>query len=143
MNRETIYTALLNRISTAIGIATDSRRMRLWSDVAPTDKPSLLIRQEGESYDQLRGFPPKITLSAEVYIYFDAGKDPNAIPATTVNTLMDAIDVAMRPDDFLNSVLTLGGLVSHCWIEGDVSFDPGDIDGDGVLVLPVKVLTTT
>jgi hypothetical protein len=37
---------------------------------------------------------------------------------------------------------TLGGLVSHCWIDGKIMKDSGDIDGDGIAVIPVKILAT-
>jgi hypothetical protein len=34
------------------------------------------------------------------------------------------------------------GLVSHVWIDGKIMKDPGDIDGDGIAVIPVKILAT-
>lgn len=37
---------------------------------------------------------------------------------------------------------TLGGLVPHCWIDGKVMKDPGDLDGDGIAVIPLKILAT-
>ena len=35
---------------------------------------------------------------------------------------------------------TLGGLVSHCRVDGAVLKDPGDLDGDGLLWVPLKIL---
>lgn len=141
MNRETIYVALLNLLSAATGIKIDSRRIRLWTDVAPTDKPALFIRQNQDSYVQSRGVPAKITLSCDVFIYLNVAKDPNTVPATALNALLDAVDTAILPDNLVENVQTLGGLVSHCWIEGSTTLDAGEIDGDGIAILPIKILT--
>jgi hypothetical protein len=35
---------------------------------------------------------------------------------------------------------TPGGLVSNCYIDGKIMKDPGDLDGDGIAVIPVKIL---
>ena len=100
------------------------------------------MAERGQTYEQTgRGKPPKVTLSCDVFIYANTAMDPNVIGATTLNTLLDAIDVAMRPDS-LDSTLTLGNLVTHCWIEGEVLCDPGDIDGAIVAVIPIKILAT-
>ena len=40
-----------------------------------------------------------------------------------------AIDAALAPSA-LTGLQTLGGLVSHCWIEGKLMKDAGDLDGD-------------
>jgi hypothetical protein len=33
-------------------------------------------------------------------------------------------------------------LVFHCFVDGRIMRDPGDIDGDGISVIPVKILET-
>jgi hypothetical protein len=35
---------------------------------------------------------------------------------------------------------TLDGLVFHCFIDGKILKGPGDIDGDGIAVMPMKIL---
>jgi hypothetical protein len=45
------------------------------------------------------------------------------------------IPSAAWTDDF-------GSEVSHVWIDGKVMKDPGDIDGDGIAVIPLKILAT-
>jgi hypothetical protein len=52
------------------------------------------------------------------------------------------VDAALKPGPAAGGRQTLGGLVSHCYIDGKIMKDPGDIDGDGVAVIPVKILAT-
>ncbi len=139
-SREAIYTALFNRLSAAAAFKTKSRRVKLWSDVNAADKPALFLAQRGESYKQgNEATPQRVTLKADVIIYTNVGKDPNVIPSTSLNDLVDAVDAALA-GDVVTGRQTLGGLVSHCWIEGDILLEPGDLDGDGLAVIPVRIL---
>jgi hypothetical protein len=40
----------------------------------------------------------------------------------------------------VSGVQTLGGLVSHCWIEGEIEQFPGVLDGIAKAIVPVKIL---
>ena len=142
MDREAIYIALFNKISAVADFKIASRRLRIWNQISPPDKPCLFMRQKEDTYDQQRSRPSKITLNVEIYIYTDAGLDPNTIPATQMNTILDDIDTALSPDNLVDHVQTLGGLVSHCWIDGPILTDTGELDGDGIAVIPIKILTT-
>jgi hypothetical protein len=53
---------------------------------------------------------------------------------------MDALDAALMASPVANNRQTLGGLVSHCRVDGAVLKDPGDLDGDGLLWVPLKIL---
>jgi hypothetical protein len=59
-----------------------------------------------------------------------------------LNSLVDAVDAALCAKSGHPRKQTLGGVVSHCWIHGKIMKDPGDIDGDGIAVIPVKILAT-
>jgi hypothetical protein len=37
----------------------------------------------------------------------------------------------------------LGGLVTHCWIEGRIEIHPGDLDGQAIAVVPIRMLVPT
>jgi hypothetical protein len=140
MNREIIITALFNLVSASASFATASRRLQLWSSMASSDKPALFLCERGDMY--VRGseaVPEAVTMELEAYLYTDAGNDPNCVPSSLLNSLIDAIDAALVPDR-LTGLQTLGGLVSHCWIEGKIMKDAGDLDGDGVAVIPIKIL---
>ncbi len=140
MNREAIYTALFNLVVASASFVTASRRLKLWTDVNASQKPAIFIAQRGESYHQgSEATPQKVTLKADIFIYTNAGKDPNVVPATQINSLVDAVDAALAGSP-VTGQQTLGGLVSHCWIEGDIVIDPGDMDGDGVAMIPIRIL---
>ena len=140
MNREAIFAALFKLVSATSSFKTASRRLKLWSDVNASDKPAIYLAQRPQKYVQGGGnLPQKVTLEAQIIIYTNAGKDPNVVPATQMNALVDAIDSAIGWNP-VRGQQTLGGLVTSCWIEGDVFIDPGDLDGDGVAIIPVKIL---
>src|SRR6185369_12819679 len=132
--------ALFNLVSGAAAFNTASRRLQLWSSLSSSDKPAVFLYERGDVYTRAsEAVPESVTMNLDVYVYTDAGKDQSAVPATALNNLIDAIDTALAPDR-LSGLQTLSGLVSHCWIEGKVMKDAGDLDGDGVAVIPVKIL---
>ena len=139
MTRETIIAALFDLALTAATFNSSGRRLQLWSKVASF--PALFVQSTGTHYPprDVRGLPPKRTISAELWVYTDVGKDPNANPEAALNDIVDAIEVALAPN-VLTGVQTLGGLVSHCWIEGEVEQFPGVLDGIAKAIIPVEIL---
>lgn len=115
-----------------------SRRWKTWTD-CPI-QPALFQReQERERYVQAgRGLPPKVTLQAQLWIYTRAGDDPNILPSTSLSAILDRLDLLLKVDAF--GYQTLGGIVSHAWIEGDLMKDPGDTDGQAVAIVPIWML---
>jgi hypothetical protein len=146
-SREAIMSALFALVSGPIlssqsPFVTSSRRMRLWGDVPSGEKPALFMREIGDEYKGAeRGLPPGVYMGVELYIYIDAGKDQSVDPISVLNPLIDAVEAALKGSP-VNGRQTLGGLVFHTWIEGKIMKDPGDLDGDGVAVIPVKILAT-
>ena len=55
---------------------------------------------------------------------------------------MDALDgaFALSGGDLLTGRNTLGGAAYHCRIDGKALKDPGDLDGDALLIVPVRVV---
>jgi hypothetical protein len=139
-SRESIYSALFALVSNSAPFKTKSRRLKLWTDVNAAQKPAIFIAQRGQTYVQgSTATPQKVTLKADIFIYTDAGRDAIAVPSAALNDLVDAVDAALA-GDVMTGQQTLGGLVAHCWIEGEVMIDPGDLDGDGMAVIPVRIL---
>ena len=122
MNREKIMTALFNLLVAAPtgknGFRTTGRRLLLWSAVAA--QPALFLRDVRDEYPPraARGLPAKVTIHAEIWIYVKVGEDPKTSPGAALNVLIDAIEAALQPTTAAG-VQTLGGAVSHCWIEGN------------------------
>ncbi|MCW2317601.1 hypothetical protein M2322_003165 [Rhodoblastus acidophilus] len=120
--------------------ATLSRRLRLWSDVASADQPALFVAEHAENVAfASESLPGKTTLNVDLFIYIAAGRDPDAVPARDLNIALDALNAALAPPAGADRQ-TLGGLVYHCRIEGRIVKDPGDLDGQGLALVPVKIL---
>lgn len=70
------------------------------------------------------------------------GADGSVTGMLQLNPLLAIVEAAMVPDAPSFGTLTLGGLVAHCWIEGEVYSIPGDIDPSGLAMqtVPVKIL---
>ena len=117
-----------------------SRRLKLWADVPKSLRPAMFITEhrEQQAY-QNEALQAKTTLNVDLFIYIDAS-DMNAVPAISLNVIMDAIEAALAPAPMDNNRQTLGGMVSHCRIDGQVMKDPGDLDGDALLWVPLKIL---
>jgi hypothetical protein len=148
-SREAIMTALGRCLSQATfstpingqsSWALISRRVRLWSDVPAADQPALFIAEHGETIAYSNeGAPGRAILNVDLFVYLAGGKDPGATPASDINIVLDALFSALAPEPTTGRQ-TLGGLVHHCRIEGRIVKDPGDLDGQGLALVPVKIL---
>ncbi|WP_213308182.1 hypothetical protein [Paraburkholderia sacchari] len=140
MTREPLYLALFAKLAAIPGLVTTSRRLQHWNDVPASAQPALFQAQKKETQTPRKGLPAKVTLHCDIYLYVNTGNDMSVTPATTINPLMDAIEAALAPDP-LTGFQTLGGTVSHCWIEGEIASDEGLLGPQGVLIIPVNILT--
>jgi hypothetical protein len=140
--REQIMEALFALLTSVATFPTSGRRLMLWSNVP--EQPALFLRDGPETYAarQARGQPAKVTLTAECWIYVQT-RDVNAAPIVALNNLVDAVHAVLVPAAG-QECQTLGGLVSHCWIEGRVEKDCGDLDGLGqaIAVIPINIMAT-
>jgi hypothetical protein len=117
-----------------------SRRLKLWSDVASADQPALFITEHGENVAYAsESLPGKTTLNVDLFIYIATGQDRDNVPSGDLNVALDAIAACLAPDPGVGRQ-TLGGLVTHCRIEGRIVKDPGDLDGQGLALVPIKIL---
>ena len=141
--REEAIAALLARVAAAYPwAAAPSRRLKLWSDVPPAMRPACFLFEGGvETYQNAAGSVPKRSLAVKLFVYVDA-HDPARIGAAALNAVMDALDEALAPTgvDVGLGRNTLAGTAYRCAIEGRPMKDPGDLDGDGLLVVPVTIV---
>ncbi len=141
--REQISTAFFDLIAGAADFTATSRRFVHWDQVNETQMPFLTMLKTGEVRSRQSEGLPTLTINAHVFLYLSAGMDPEDVPDTAMNTVLDAIDTAVAPSgaDVLNgNRQTLGGLVSHCYPLGPVFIDTGDIDGKAVAAIPFQIL---
>jgi hypothetical protein len=119
-----------------------SRRLKLFNAVDPGAQPAMFLVQHREGY--ITGGVGRLTRR-----YLDMGfwcyaPTPEGIVGDDLLDIMEsALEGALAPDDPTRNELTLGGLCYWCRItrdEGMFIRDPGDIDGQALLVLPVRIL---
>jgi hypothetical protein len=123
---------------------TVSRRVKLWADVPHPQQPACFQAEHADETGQVTGMPYKTVLGANWIIYQCVNMDKKAIGAIENNLILDGVRRALAPKPtdrgFLDNRNTLGGLVHHCFISGKIFKDPGDIDGEGMMVVPIKLL---
>lgn len=144
MNREAIYAALFDLVSSVPGIAVAERRLRHWNDVKPVEQPYLCLAQGNQTATQgspAIGVNAKWLLDADIYVY--AQTTGKQVPGTVMNPILDAIEQALAPPfPDINKCQKLGGLVEHCWIEGTIETDEGTLGDQAVAIIPVRILAT-
>lgn len=121
------------------GFLTTGRRLKFWTDVA--EQPALFLRDGDEEldYPQEQGVLQLQTLKPEIWIYSNAGQNPDLAPATGLNNLLDAVQAAFAPDSPQTGRFTLGGLVFWCRLNGKVTKEPGDLDGQAIAIAEVEI----
>lgn len=137
MTREPIYAALFALGQSVGSFTTKSRILKHWADVSQAETPALFQSQKDELATQQRGTPPKWDGGVTWYIYLD-GSDQNP-PSVLLNTILDAVEKALAPPP-AQDVQTLGGLVSHCWVEGPIQTDEGTLGTRAVALVSIKFL---
>lgn len=139
---ESIMAALFALLQSAASFTTSARRLKTFAQVPTADRPAL-FQYEGDKVEyktQSKNLPAIVTFSVKAIIYFDSSQDV-AAPATQMNALQDAIVATLKPPAGYG-FQTLGGLVTDCRIEGEIIRDPGDLDFQGLLLFPIKILAT-
>lgn len=141
--REIAMEALRSLIANAYAWKTGpARRLKLWSDVPAISRPACFVFEGGqETYSWSESAKPKRAIDVKLFIYLNA-KDPTIVGAALINDVMDALDDAfsLSGADLAMGRNTLGGAVHHCRIDGKTLKDPGDLDGDALLIVPVKLI---
>lgn len=143
MRAEAIYQALFDLSanlawSPAGALAFSARRVKTFEDLPA--QPALCQAETDESVTQVTSQNAITTLGASWLIYHQAGKDDDAVPASTTNAILDAVKrLFVNPGD-PSFAQTLGGLVHKCWIEGRIQKFQGDLDGQTLIVVPIKIL---
>jgi hypothetical protein len=142
MSRELAFSALFERVSSAFGWGLASRRIKLWSEVPARLRPALFQLESGpEAYQWGSLATPRRTFEAKLFLYFDA-RDPSKPGSRVMNEALDALDAALVPRaaDAAKGRQTLGGAVYDCKIIGVPVRDTGDLDGDGLAVVSVRLV---
>jgi len=120
------------------GFQTFQRRLR--DPNAEQDMPALYLLELNEQHPS-RGATGayQIELSAEAWIYTKIAATENAIPAATLNALIDGIEAALTSRTHFRNNLGLNG-VTYARIEGELQKDPGHTAQIAMAVVPLKIV---
>jgi hypothetical protein len=156
IDEEAIFAALFERVSAVRWLRagddpaeprqfiTASRRVRLFADVPSNQQPACFQAEWATDEQQVTNQPYKTTLMANWVIFQCVGKDKKAIGAIENNLIIGGCRKALAPlpadPGYPDKRNTLNGLVHHCFISGRIFKDPGDIDDQGMIVIPIKLL---
>lgn len=147
-NREAIYVALVAQLKAALGstFTTISRKYKIGVDIPAELQPALFVLEMGERREApQRGIPGRLILSAMLVVHCidDIPTEPmgeeTSLVATKINEFLRKIDDALAPSP-ATGVQTLGGLVSHCWVEGETLVDHGFYGPQAFAGVPVQIL---
>jgi len=143
---ESVYAALFAHVQTAVFAAGITLQTSTRDVVIPDnpltrypDQPALVQFNGPAHVEQTKFNLPKWTITALVAIYFRADaaviKDP--LPATMANRLVWGIKKIFDTTPPYEKQ-TLGGLVYHAWIEGEVAMEVQD--NQAVITIPIWML---
>ena len=138
--REAIYAELFALASGAASFQTATRRIKDYSDVDQATQPALLQVELGEKWNARVGLPPVVTLTARLFVYCESN-DPTEPVSSQMNALLDAVTNALAPPVQPHGTFrqTLGGLVQHAGIAGDITISEG-LSGQSEAIIPVEIL---
>jgi hypothetical protein len=133
--------AIADRTASALTQGFQTVTRRLADPTAEQDMPALYLVEISEMHPP-RGSnePALIELHCEAWVYTRVGADQNAVPAATLNTLIDGIETALYPTPTgFRQNLGVNG-VMYCRIEGEVQKDPGHNGQIAGAVIPLKLV---
>ncbi len=129
------FSSPINNAST--WVIPPSNKLRLWNNVDATQQPCCFLVTHRE-LDEYRGNGlRRRRLELGIWCYSRAD---NVSGANDLDTMMEAFETVFAiQDDYSTGNNTLGGLVYFCRIEGKVFKDPGDLEGQTLLIVPLVV----
>jgi hypothetical protein len=146
--RETIFNSLLAQIGTATSngapaFVTLSRKFVDYTQCPPSDQPAGFLVHGFENASQARTLgQTSWRVKAVLFLYCQHSTDVQAIPGTVLNNMLDATDSALKPPAY-DDRQTLGGIVSHVYIDGEVIISEGSLPDDttSIAVIPITIET--
>jgi hypothetical protein len=132
---------------TGAGFVSIGRKHIKPPNLSAAQQPALFIVQVMEGHDpKPMGAPTKLTLDGFLIIYLQGPAAQEEIgqeqwlAATDLNAIYKALDDVFQPDDMTTGKYTIGGLVTHCWFEGETRQDPGILGNQASAILPLHIL---
>jgi hypothetical protein len=137
LNREQIYSALFDKVKTIPGFVTAGRKLKHYADLSASEQPAIFQAQTGEVVHKEVNKPYWFDFNVELYVYVNTSADPDEVPATQLNNLVDAIVDKLAPN--WTGFQTLDGLVFNVVIDGTIETDKGVLGDQAYAIIPVKI----
>ena len=145
-SRETIYNGVfqaLVKVVDGLEFKTCSRKTKIWTEVPANDQPAIFMQQVKETVSPGTGrepAPPNMNvLSVDVVIYANAGGRLADTVTPLLNECVDRIEALFPPPPKNPQTLSLPGVV-HIRIAGDIEYREGDLGGQGIVVIPLRIV---
>lgn len=141
--RNQIFAALFGltanlTLGSAGSFVTRSRKFKHFSKVPTDQQPAHFQTEFLDKAQQKTGMAAIRRWHASWTVYFSSNPgDDNDVPTIAMNDIVDALEACVA-DPFNKQ--TLGGLVEHCFIDGEIIKIAGDDDGQGMIVVPITIL---
>lgn len=138
LDRELIFNKLLEVLSELKEFSTISRKLKLWTEISPSDMPALFITQNRDAVQTVRGMDQQITLYSDLYLYINIGNEIDANPYTELNPLVDKISELFMQQPY--NMQTLGGLVHSAKVNGTVEYSGGLLGTTAIAIIPIEII---
>jgi len=126
-------------------LQNNPRRLKLFNAIDPSVQPCYFLVQHREQYiNKGVGTLAQIYLDMGVWCYASTA-DESVMGDEYLDSMIEGIENVLEPDNPQRNELTFGGLCSWVRIMREDNMfirDPGDIDGQALLVLPIRILLT-
>lgn len=141
VDREEVSVALFNLVKEAYPWNKSERATKIFSNVPLANMPYCSLLHSHELPLENTFGLTKWSMNYLLFILVRADSLINSAtyPDTTINEILNAIELALRPH--AGERQTLGGLVYHAWISGGVEINAAIIDQQIVILVPITVRT--
>lgn len=119
-----------------------SRKLKTFNEVDPSLQPTFFLTQHREGYLQY-GVGRLTRRYLDMGFWCLAKVNGDEVGDDFLDSMESGLEAALAPDDLVRNELTLGGLCYWCRIMREDNLfirDPGDLDGQALLHLPVRIL---
>ena len=143
--RNDVTTALFNLLNGCYPWVTSNIRLRLPQSVPSGQQPSMFLAKIREEFNQTKtNYLTSYTLHYMAFILVKSDSLPGTLPSaeSEMDQILDAIDsILFKTPQGPGMPQTLGGLVTNCWIEGEVLIDSPVLFSQCAIWIPINVLT--
>jgi len=145
--RQQIFTALYNLVQTlpappgSTRWNTVTQEIKEWDAYSAAQQPVLTLARGAQNFQLKAVGTTRLQWRLALLIYFrtEGYQTSNSYPDQITDPVLDSIEQLFTPV-MANQYFTLGGLVQNCWIDGNVYSDPGIVDSQAIVLVPISIV---